>query len=53
VHFVGVGGIGMSGLAEILKNVGLTVSGSDLKESELTEHLKSIGILLNVSQHSA
>ncbi|HEV8267815.1 MAG TPA: UDP-N-acetylmuramate--L-alanine ligase [Thermoanaerobaculia bacterium] len=53
VHFVGVGGIGMSGLAEILKNVGLTVSGSDLKESELTEHLKSIGVLIFGAGHRA
>ena len=36
VHFVGVGGIGMSGLAEILLNLGYTVSGSDLRASSIT-----------------
>ena len=44
VHFVGVGGIGMSGLAEILLNLGYPVSGSDLKSSEITERLKTLGL---------
>ena len=43
VHFIGIGGIGMSGLAEILINQGFQVSGSDLSTSEITEHLQSIG----------
>ena len=43
VHFVGIGGIGMSGIAEVLLNLGYTVSGSDLRESELTQRLKSLG----------
>lgn len=43
VHFVGIGGIGMSGLAEILLNQGFKVSGSDLSTSEVTDHLKSLG----------
>src|SRR4051812_50160839 len=42
VHFVGVGGIGMSGIAEGLINLGYTVSGSDLKESEVTRRLVSL-----------
>jgi UDP-N-acetylmuramate--alanine ligase len=44
VHFVGVGGIGMSGLAEILLNLGYDVSGSDAKASEITERLESCGL---------
>lgn len=44
VHFVGVGGIGMSGLAEILLNLGYEVSGSDLKASEITERLETLGL---------
>lgn len=44
VHFVGVGGIGMSGLAEILLNLGYEVSGSDLKASEITDRLETYGL---------
>ncbi|WP_242393358.1 UDP-N-acetylmuramate--L-alanine ligase [Anaeromyxobacter oryzisoli] len=43
IHFVGVGGIGMSGIAEVLLNLGYAVSGSDLKESETTRRLASLG----------
>jgi UDP-N-acetylmuramate--alanine ligase len=43
VHFVGIGGIGMSGIAEVLLNLGYRVSGSDLKESEITRRLVSMG----------
>ncbi len=43
VHFVGIGGIGMSGIAEVLVNLGYQVSGSDLKESEITRRLQSLG----------
>jgi UDP-N-acetylmuramate--alanine ligase len=44
VHFVGVGGIGMSGIAELLANLGYTVSGSDQKRSETTERLATLGV---------
>ncbi len=44
VHFVGIGGIGMSGIAEILLNQGFTVSGSDMNASDNTERLKNLGI---------
>lgn len=44
VHFIGIGGIGMSGIAEVLHNMGYGVSGSDLKDSPITQHLKNIGI---------
>jgi len=43
VHFVGIGGIGMSGIAEVLLNQGYQISGSDLKESEVTRRLASLG----------
>jgi len=43
IHFVGIGGIGMSGIAELLLNLGYKVSGSDIKSSDITEHLKSLG----------
>ena len=43
VHFIGIGGIGMSGIAEILLNLGHRVSGSDLKRSPITDRLLSLG----------
>ncbi len=43
VHFVGIGGIGMSGIAEVLLNLGYKVSGSDLKLSPATERLQALG----------
>ena len=43
IHFIGIGGISMSGLAEILLKEGFTVSGSDSKESALTDRLESLG----------
>ena len=47
IHFVGIGGIGMSGIAEVLINLGYQVSGSDLKESELTQRLARLGGLIS------
>lgn len=44
IHFIGIGGIGMSGLAEILVNQGFIVTGSDLTKSEITDRLESLGI---------
>ncbi len=43
IHFVGIGGIGMSGLAEVLLNLGYKISGSDLKHSSVTERLATLG----------
>nr|WP_198666160.1 UDP-N-acetylmuramate--L-alanine ligase [Tropicimonas sp. IMCC34043] len=43
IHFVGIGGIGMSGIAEVLLTHGYTVQGSDLKASKITERLESLG----------
>lgn len=44
IHFVGIGGIGMSGIAELLHNLGYEVTGSDLRESETTRRLRGLGI---------
>jgi UDP-N-acetylmuramate--alanine ligase len=44
VHFIGIGGIGMSGIAEVLSNLGFQVSGSDLKKSKVTDRLEKMGI---------
>ncbi|MGR3795268.1 UDP-N-acetylmuramate--L-alanine ligase [Vannielia sp. SX4] len=43
IHFVGIGGIGMSGIAEVLLNFGYQVQGSDLKKSKITERLERLG----------
>ncbi len=50
VHFIGIGGISMSGLAEILLKAGFVVSGSDAQESDLTNHLASIGAKIFIGQ---
>jgi UDP-N-acetylmuramate--alanine ligase len=46
IHFVGIGGIGMSGIAEVLLNLGYKVSGSDLKSSGVTQRLASLGAII-------
>jgi UDP-N-acetylmuramate--alanine ligase len=46
IHFVGIGGIGMSGIAEVLLNLGYKISGSDLRNSAVTERLAAIGALI-------
>ena len=43
IHFVGIGGMGMCGIAEVLANMGYRVSGSDNNDTEITRHLSSIG----------
>lgn len=48
IHFIGIGGIGMSGIAEVLKNLNYDVSGSDLRESEATRRLRSLGIKIYI-----
>ena len=51
IHFVGIGGIGMSGIAELLLNLGYKVSGSDLKASDITANLKTLGGIIFVGHH--
>ena len=48
VHFVGIGGIGMSGLAEILHTLAFDVSGSDLKGNDITRRLAELGVRIDV-----
>jgi len=53
VHFVGIGGIGMSGIAELLANLGYVVTGSDEKRSTVTERLSTLGILVGYGHQAA
>jgi UDP-N-acetylmuramate--alanine ligase len=50
IHFVGIGGIGMSGIAEVLLNHGYAVQGSDLKPSKITERLRELGAQIFIGQ---
>ncbi len=50
VHFIGIGGISMSGLAQVLLQKGFVVSGSDIRESHITEHLKTLGATIYIGQ---
>jgi UDP-N-acetylmuramate--alanine ligase len=52
IHFVGIGGAGMSGIAEVLLNLGYRVSGSDLSVSASTERLKSFGAEIFIGHHA-
>ncbi|MBL7013253.1 MAG: UDP-N-acetylmuramate--L-alanine ligase [Candidatus Marinimicrobia bacterium] len=51
IHFIGIGGIGMSGIAELLLNLGFKISGSDLHESENVQRLKSLGISIAIGHN--
>jgi UDP-N-acetylmuramate--alanine ligase len=53
IHFVGIGGVGMSGIAEILVNLGYTVTGSDQKRSETIEHLERLGAKVLIGHEAA
>lgn len=52
IHFVGIGGIGMSGIAEVLHNMGFTVTGSDIAEGSSVKRLKSLGIEVFIGHKS-
>jgi UDP-N-acetylmuramate--alanine ligase len=52
IHFVGIGGVGMSGIAEVLLNLGYRVSGSDLRETKITRRLKSMGGTINLGHQA-
>ncbi len=51
IHFVGIGGSGMSGIAAVLANLGYQVSGSDLAENSATKRLKSLGVKISVKHN--
>jgi UDP-N-acetylmuramate--alanine ligase len=53
IHFVGIGGIGMSGIAELLVNLGYRVSGSDARASEITERLARLGVRVAIGHAAA
>ena len=52
IHFIGIGGIGMSGIAEFLHFQEFQISGSDLIESDRTKHLSNLGIQVNIGHSS-
>jgi len=52
VHFVGIGGSGMCGIAEVLANLEFTVSGSDLRESTVTRRLQSLGVAVHIGHRA-
>ena len=52
IHFVGIGGIGMSGIAEVLLNLGHAVSGSDQQESTQTVRLKAMGAEIHIGHRA-
>jgi len=53
IHFIGIGGISMSGLAEILLKENFRISGSDSKASDLTKHLEALGAQIRIGQSSS
>ena len=53
VHFVGIGGSGMSGIAEVLLNLGYQVSGSDLSDTAITQRLKKTGGHVHIGHASS
>jgi len=53
LHFVGIGGIGMSGIAEVLVNMGYEISGSDINDSESTRRLEKLGIKISMGHDSS
>ena len=52
VHFVGIGGIGMSGIAEIMLRIGYRVQGSDAKASSNTERLAGLGAVVSIGHNA-
>jgi len=52
IHFVGIGGIGMSGIAEVLLTTGYTVQGSDARASDITKRLESLGATVQIGQRA-
>lgn len=53
IHFVGIGGIGMSGIAELLLNLGYAITGSDLRRSEATDRLERLGARIAIGHDAA
>jgi UDP-N-acetylmuramate--alanine ligase len=53
IHFVGIGGVGMCGIAEVLHNLKFTVSGSDIAESANTQRLQGLGVNVSIGHHAS
>ena len=51
IHFIGIGGIGMSGLAQIMKTMGFNVQGSDINENKNTDNCKKLGIKILIGHN--
>src|SRR5690625_2841103 len=51
IHFVGIGGSGMSGIAEVLLNLGYSISGSDIQDSAVTRRLARLGARITIGHH--
>ena len=51
IHMIGIGGIGMSGIADVLIRLGFFVSGSDTTETSITRHLKTLGAKIDIGHH--
>ena len=52
IHLVGIGGVGMGGIAEVLANLGYVVQGSDLKQSSVTRRLQALGAEIFIGHRS-
>ncbi|MBY0544249.1 MAG: UDP-N-acetylmuramate--L-alanine ligase, partial [Gammaproteobacteria bacterium] len=52
IHFIGIGGAGMGGIAEVLLNQGFVISGSDIKENNLTQRLRQLGATVHIGHQS-
>lgn len=52
IHFIGIGGSGMSGIAEVLKNLGYEISGSDIQKNKTTKRLEKLGCKITYKQHA-
>ena len=48
IHFIGIGGVGMSGIAEVFHNLDYVISGSDIAESTMVKHLRGLGIKIHI-----
>ena len=53
VHFIGIGGVGMSGIARVAHDQGLVVSGSDIRQSKYTDQLVEVGITVSIGHDAA
>ncbi len=53
IHFIGIGGVGMSGIAEVFHNLGYVISGSDIAENAMVRHLRSLGLTIHLGHNES